>query len=144
MAKRIGVLEADAPLTAEPCDFVSKNVARYLVRHLLARRIGPMVIQMVKVAVAVAKQAISQFWDGPLGIGNLVPFAKPNNYGDKLHYEMPMANDIGLRRHGLYRRISEDGKSELLRHKIKVSARSRAFHLESACVRNLASGLLAG
>ncbi len=33
------------------------------------------------------------FLDGPLGVGNLLPFAKAHNYGDKLHYEMPMAGD---------------------------------------------------
>jgi hypothetical protein len=32
-------------------------------------------------------------WDGPIGVGNVLPFAKAHNYGDKLHYEMPMAGD---------------------------------------------------
>jgi hypothetical protein len=62
---------------------------------------------------------LAQFWDGPLGVGNAIPFAKAHNYGDKLHYEMPMAGDVGLRRHGLYRR----GK-KLLSHKLRVSGRT--------------------
>lgn len=38
-------------------------------------------------------QKVKQLWDGPLGIGNLLPFAKPRNQGDKLHYATPMAGD---------------------------------------------------
>jgi hypothetical protein len=41
------------------------------------------------IVVAIAEKV----WDGPLGVGNLLPFAKAHNYGDKLHYEMPMAGD---------------------------------------------------
>lgn len=37
--------------------------------------------------------AAKKVCDGPLGIGNVLPFAKAHNYGDKLHYEMPMAGD---------------------------------------------------
>lgn len=85
---------------------------------------------------------LARFWDGPLGVGNLLPFAKAHNYGDKLHYEMPMANDIGLRRHNLYRR---EGK--LLSHQIQVSARSGMRYLRAAAVPPnpiFASRLLAG
>jgi len=39
------------------------------------------------------EQAAVWLWDGPLGIGNLLPFARLHNYGDKLHYEMPHAGD---------------------------------------------------
>ncbi len=42
-----------------------------------------------KSIVTSAKRA----WDGPLGIGNLIPFARLKNEGDKLHYETPMAGD---------------------------------------------------
>jgi hypothetical protein len=31
------------------------------------------------------------FHDGPIGVGNLLPFAKAHNYGDKLHYSTPSA-----------------------------------------------------
>lgn len=70
------------------------------------------------------KEVIARLWDGPLGVGNAIPFAKPNNHGDKLHYEIPMANDVGMRRHGLYYR---EGK--LLSHTIRVSARARGPYL---------------
>lgn len=36
------------------------------------------------------------FLDGPLGVGNLLPFSKPHCYGDKLHYETPMAGDRSI------------------------------------------------
>jgi hypothetical protein len=35
----------------------------------------------------------SSTFDGPLGIGNLLPFARLKNLGEKLHYETPMAGD---------------------------------------------------
>lgn len=36
------------------------------------------------------------FINGPLGVGNVLPFSKPHCYGDKLHYEMPMAGDRSI------------------------------------------------
>jgi len=44
----------------------------------------------------VRTKRVERVWDGPLGTGNLVPFAKEHNYGDKLHYEMPHAGDRGV------------------------------------------------
>ena len=37
--------------------------------------------------------AAKNIWNGPLGIGNLLPFSRLKNRGDKLHYETPMAGD---------------------------------------------------
>jgi hypothetical protein len=37
--------------------------------------------------------AAEKVWDGPLGVGNLLPFAKPRCDGSKLHYELPPAGD---------------------------------------------------
>lgn len=51
----------------------------------------------------------------------LIPFSKPSN-GDRLHYQIPMAGDLGIRRHDLYRRFNV-----LLRSRIKVSARKIDF-----------------
>jgi hypothetical protein len=89
---------------------------------------------------------ISQVCDGPIGIGNAVPFARTNSLGDRLHYEIPMAGDIGLRRHGLFRRTNKDGKIVLRSRIIRVSARSGMRYL--AAVRPptppFASQLLAG
>jgi hypothetical protein len=52
--------------------------------------------------------AAKKVWDGPLGVGNLIPFAKPNSSGDKLHYEIPMAGDRGIfaRHHRRFIRVS--------------------------------------
>lgn len=38
-------------------------------------------------------EALKPLFDGPLGVGNLLPFSKPRCYGDKLHYETAMAGD---------------------------------------------------
>jgi hypothetical protein len=99
MAKRYGVLEADEPLSAEPQKHVSKTVAKYLVRKMLAVPVGPRVIQMLKARAAevgdTIRDVIVGFWPGPLGVGNLIPFAKSSN-GDKLHYEVPHAGDRGI------------------------------------------------
>lgn len=107
--KRVGVLEShEVPGSSEPKVCCGRAIAEYLVRRRYARQIGKRLIQMVN---AKAKDAIKQakaardaakkivekvvigFWDGPLGRGNLLPFAKAHNYGDKLHYEMPHAGD---------------------------------------------------
>lgn len=41
-------------------------------------------------------ERLKQIWDGPLGVGNLLPFARPRSSGDKLHYEIPHAGDRSL------------------------------------------------
>jgi hypothetical protein len=38
----------------------------------------------------------AKVWDGPLGIGNLLPFARTKNLGEKLHYEIPHAGDRSI------------------------------------------------
>lgn len=79
------------------------------------------------------KEVIVGLFDGPLGVGNLLPFAKAHNYGDKLHYEIPMAGDRGV----------------FARHRrklIRVSARSGMRTLAAAVLptQTFASRLLAG
>ena len=57
------------------------------------------------------KQLAKKLWDGPLGIGNLLPFAKQRTSGDKLHYATPMAGD-------------RTAFARSRRHRIHVSGRS--------------------
>ena len=64
--------------------------------------------------------AVRPLWDGLLGVGNLLPFARLHNYGDKLHY---WAGPQGLRFHGLYQRRDENGVMQLHSHEIEVSSR---------------------
>jgi hypothetical protein len=137
MAKgRVGVLEAhEASNSAAPQTFCGRAIADRLLANGDARQIGKRLIQMLS---AKARDAIQQaktardaiaamveqlkpfcYFDGPLGIGNVLPFARLKNNGDKLHYEMPMAGDKGMRRHGLYYR-----KDELRTHAIHVSSRN--------------------
>jgi hypothetical protein len=69
------------------------------------------------------KEAIRNLWDGPMGRGNLLPFAKAHNYGDKLHYEMPHAGDrSAIARSGM-RRVNEGGKSVLVTRTKAISSR---------------------
>jgi hypothetical protein len=131
MSFKVGVLESTQRETDQPARKVNRSVARYLIRKQLARPVNKFLIQMLKQAAAPTHEIISVFWDGPLGVGNALPFSKPNNYGDKLHYQMPMAGDTGLRRHGLYRRANEYGVLELHTHGISVSGRSQ-FRFASA------------
>jgi hypothetical protein len=131
MAKGYGVLEADEPLSAEPRTFLSKNVARYLLRKALAIPVGYKLIQRVKPRESQGFILIcssSRFWDGPMGIGNVLPFSRPTDPGHHSHYEIPMAGDRGpFARHR--------------RKKIKVSARSRG-HLPAIKVPTQTLALL--
>lgn len=100
--KRIGVLEANQRLDSRPQRFVKKTVAQYLLRKNLARRISADLIQMLREKVGDAidqlRQAIG-FTDGPLGIGNALPFSRRTDPGHHFHYEVPPAGCIGLWRH---------------------------------------------
>lgn len=142
MAKRIGVLQSGDCRTMDPAnctEFLSKSNARALVRKGLAVKIAPRVIQMRELAgVQITRPAAHGVWDGVLGVGNLLPFAKSNNRGDRLHYEIPHAGDVGLRRHGMFRR-----GSLLHRHSIKVSTRSRRRGSPTP-INATAPGLLVG
>lgn len=87
-----------------PCYYTGQNYRwekpaaikpRSEVRRLKALKIGQFIengkIFLFFKSICVA--AKEKVWDGPLGVGNLLPFAKAHNYGDKLHYQMPMAGD---------------------------------------------------
>jgi hypothetical protein len=80
---------------------------------------------------AMTKRVV-RLWDGPIGVGNALPFARLHNYGDRLHYEMPHAGDRGVfARHRLKR--------------IRVSARSgRRYAAALPPTTTFASTLLAG
>jgi hypothetical protein len=78
------------------------------------------------------ERKIASACDGPLGVGNAIPFARLHNYGDKLHYEIPMAGDRGA----------------FARHRrklIRVSARSGMRYAAALPpTTTFASSLLAG
>lgn len=54
----------------------------------------------------------------------ILTFIKTGTQGDRLHYEIPMAGDVGMRRYGLFRRRDEDGVLQLESHVIPVSGRN--------------------
>jgi hypothetical protein len=110
MAKgRVAVLEAHAPQKISAAKaFCGTGIAEIMVKQCEARRIGKRLIQMVrgeakaaiKQAKAVRDSALREvektkhiLFDGPMGVGNLLPFAKPRCDGSKLHYELPPAGD---------------------------------------------------
>jgi len=75
------------------------------------------------------KQAPKILHDGPLGIGNALPFSRRTD-GSLFHYEIPQAGDAGpLRRHGLRRKnlVAAGHNSILIRRTIRVSARKIDF-----------------
>lgn len=55
--------------------------------------------------------AAKSLWDGPTGVGNLLPFAKAHNYGDKLHYQMPMAGDRSAFSRSHHKQINVSSRS---------------------------------
>jgi hypothetical protein len=73
----------------------AKMLTRARVRELKTIKIGKF-IESGKIFLfhqRLEAEKVIGFWDGPLGIGNLLPFARPHNYGEKLHYEIPHAGD---------------------------------------------------
>jgi hypothetical protein len=146
MAKgRVGVLEAhEAPDSSAPQTHCGRAIAERLVASREARRLSKRLIQMcvrvkaseaikqAKAARDVVEKAIQKeiermrivLIDGGPGIGNLIPFASLHNQGDKLHYEMPRAGDVGMRRFNLYHRRDDAGAIRIHSREIHVSSRS--------------------
>ena len=83
-----------------PCFYTGQNYRvekpaefrlRSEVRELKKKKLGKFVENGTLFLFSRAmKKSVARFWDGPLGVGNLLPFAKPQSTGDKLHYEIPM------------------------------------------------------
>jgi len=93
MASKVGVLQADQSRTDEPTFHVKHREAERWVRRLIARRISRFLIQLVALNSAAAIQATTPgFSDGPMGVGNLLPFYKVQNplmQPERLHYVIP-------------------------------------------------------
>jgi hypothetical protein len=130
MAKRIGVLEADQASTDSPRRFEKRSVAITMVRRMEAVWIEKnRVIQKLVMKARTSIENMTRYlFDGPLGVGNLLPFSKPRSDGSKLHYAVPMAGDVGMRRHGLYQRRDEDEILRIFGRKINVSSRNLFSH----------------
>lgn len=120
MAKRIAVLEPHQAVGDDVRFFEKKSIVEGWIRRLEAIWIvkGRLVMKVeVKARIAGAARAERGvgFYDGPIGIGNVLPFSRSSNplfAPDKLHYEIPRAGDRGLvARHR--------------RRRIRVSSRNR-------------------
>lgn len=115
-----------------PCYYTGQNYRvekpaekhpRHQVREFKRQKLGEFIengklFLFFKRVSAKAKQ----LWDGPFGIGNLLPFFKAQNplmAPEKLHYQVPQAGDAGVcARHR--------------RHLIQVSVRRGKRILEAA------------
>jgi hypothetical protein len=114
----------------------SRIVMKMVLAAALAEQIGQNAIQLTtplswKEVKAFARLALNRplpasdrsYYNGPLGRGNLLPFARRTT-GDPLHYSVPMAGDVGLRRHNLFRRTDKSGVARLHGKLISASTRN--------------------
>jgi hypothetical protein len=151
--RRVGVLEASAsPDSSAPATFCGRAIAELLLEKQKARKIGKRLIQAIEgtaeAVIAWAKaerERAIKLWERQqlrLGIGNLVPFSRPTDPGQHFHYEIPHANDKGIRRWG-FRSAASANQGKLLTRTIQVSARSRFSHqaLATAATTTLAPSL---
>jgi hypothetical protein len=134
LAKRIGVLEPDQGLEDSPRSHVKRSIAQGMVRHLEAAWVVKnAIIQRLVIRARTAAKEIRAWINGPLGIGNLIPFARVQNKDiapARYHYEIPHAGDRGIfRRH--------------FRKKIRVSARSGSLHAAFLSMRTHTNASLA-
>jgi hypothetical protein len=130
--RRVAVLEAHEAPDAPAQIHCGTGIAEYLVNESYAEKIGKRLIRMVKLtaaqAITLAKAAREQaikMWERAqlrLGVGNVVPFSRPTDPGHHFHYEIPHANDKGIRRWGFRSRASKRNE-KLETRTIKVSAR---------------------
>lgn len=123
------------PSDLVPCFYTGQNylrdqpaekLPRAAVREYKRQKLGKFIASgkyFLFHARHVAKQVAAKLWDGPLGTGMALPFSKPRSSGDRLHYEIPMAGDVGIYRHFSGYSPDDAGILRLTRHKISVSHR---------------------
>lgn len=107
-------------------DQPAELLPRVEVRKYKALKLGKFVAsgQVFLFYARMAVKVMETIWDGAPGARSILTFLKSSSYGDKLHYEIPMAGDRSLlRRHGLFRRRNEAGRVELCSHVVRVSSR---------------------
>lgn len=100
----------------------AKVLLRSEVRELKKAKIGYFVengkiFLFFNAMLHAAKKVWDEVRDGPLGRGNILPFARLHNHGDKLHYEVPMAGDRSVyARHR--RKLIHPSSRSLFNHQI--------------------------
>jgi hypothetical protein len=126
-----------------PCFYTGQNyyvdppaqrLMRSEVREMKRQKLGEFrengkIFLFFKAIIERAKQV----WDGVLGRGNALPFSRSTD-GRPFHYEIPHANDKGIRRWGFRERSSERDKKLRMRAPIKVSARPQS-HLAAQYIQ---------
>lgn len=128
----------------EPAEIATRDE----VRGYKKKKLGKFVDNGTKFqfSAQMSVRAVETVCDFRMSARSVLTFLKASSPGDRLHYEIPMAGDVGLRRHNLFRRVNEAGISELRTRTIQVSARSGMRYLRAAVPTTapLASRLLAG
>jgi len=98
---KIGVLPQGADYrTFRPKEFVSKNAAGVMLRRLTHIRVSAHLIQKVAIREVPSEESMRGWFDGFLGTGNLLPFAKSQSKlraPDSINYPIPAACDHRLR-----------------------------------------------
>jgi len=130
-------------------DEPAEVLPRFEVRRYKHLRLGKFVDsgKVFLFSARLTVQVVETICEFRMSARSVLTFLKASSPGDRLHYEIPMAGDVGLRRHNLFRRTNEAGISELRTRTIQVSARSGMRYLRAAAVpptAPLASRLLAG
>jgi len=116
MAKRIGVLEPQQSAAECPRFFEKKSIVHGWIRRaeavwIVKNRIAQK-LKTVTARTGDLIRSISTYFDGPLGRGNLLPFAKKPDPTHKLHYETPMAGDRGIFARHRRKRIRVSGRTQ--------------------------------
>jgi hypothetical protein len=117
--KCIGVIPAGKPAFSARMKHITRSGAQSLLQRFEAEavefddrgrvcaiRLVEELSQSSAAEIGLQQRSVSTYHDGPIGVGNLLPFARTNNNGDKLHYEIPMAGDRTVYRRHSRRRIS--------------------------------------
>lgn len=98
---KIGILPEGADYrTVRPKEFVSKNAAGVMLRRLTHIRITSHLIQKVAVRDVPSDESMRGWFDGFLGTGNLLPFARTQSKlraPDSISYPIPAVCDHRLR-----------------------------------------------
>jgi hypothetical protein len=98
--KKIGVLKPEQGCSDSPSFYEKKSVVHRWIKRAEAVWIIPgCVVQLIEAiakTIEEVRRETTGFFDGPIGVGNLIPFVKPHSSGDRLHYEIPHAGDRSI------------------------------------------------
>ncbi len=116
MSKSVGVLGVHQSWSERPYRHISKE----------ERKVGLRCRRFVRVDDVTVQEVPGPVTDGRLGTATALPFsrrANPMIAPHKLHYSVPHADDVGLRRHNLFHYRDTQGELRIGSRTIAVSSR---------------------